>query len=487
MLAFLPALSLAAYWGGGEILLVMCALSTPLIYALTGGFGRLSPTSVTDMDRPASAVDVARDFLEIAQHTGQTTACFQIEINGLTAIGKTFGRSRADEAQQVLKTRIAATLRQTDHVFQTGDTRFTVLIAPGFRLKLDSLLDLAKRLRDAAEDPISVAGTGQYVAICIGIASSLNFGRNVTADTWLDSASQALEDALESGTATTRVWSDKVSRRQRTQRDLHQDVAKALDTGQVQAYFQPQVSVRSGDVTGMEAFARWDHPVRGVLPAAEFLQAFAESGQMARLGQTILAQTLAALQGWDQAGLSVPTVSINLSATDLRNPDLPGQIATTLDRHNMLPHRLIVDVPETILSASLDDVFHRTLKAISDAGCGIDLDAFGTGPSRIALLPNLYVQRLKIGRGLIQGADLSDDKQRILGALIALADGLDLPSLGVGVETVGEHGVLRELGCGFAQGYLFAAPAPHSEITDWLANRQGQADPKGGPHLRRVK
>ncbi|WP_299784481.1 bifunctional diguanylate cyclase/phosphodiesterase [uncultured Marivita sp.] len=487
MLAFLPAISLAAYWGGGEVLLVFCALLTPLVYALTGGFGQMSDGGRTDLEDTASVEEVAEDFLAMALHNGQTTACLQLRISGLDAISDAFGPTRADEARDVIETRLTSALRQSDHVFRSGDCQFTLLIAPGFRLKLDSLLDLAKRLRLAAEEPISINGVSQYVTVNIGIASSLNFGRNVTADIWLDSAIQALTDAVESGTPTTRVWSDKLSRRHKARRDLQDDIAGALDAGQIQAFFQPQVSVRTGDVTGMEALARWDHPTRGILPAAAFLPAAMETGQMVRLGQSVVIRALNALQTWDGAGLSVPTISVNLSEAELLDPDLPDHIAVALDRSGVLAHRLVLEISETVLRGSNDDISQRNLIALSEIGCAIDLDNFGTGTCGVSQLQSVPFQRLKIDRQLVMGSDLSEDRQRILSAIIGLADRLEMQTVGCGVETLGEHGVLRDLGCGHAQGFLFAEPGSAGDIGAWLAERQGREEPANGVRLRRVK
>lgn len=487
MLAFLPALCLCAYWAGGEVLLVLCALATPLIYALTGGFGQLA--AIREFDpRPRPSLDIiAQQFLEVAQHNGQTTACFQIEIGGLDDILRTLGRSAADEARHVLEARMVSTLREADHVSQTGDTRFTVLIAPGFRLKLDNLLDLGKRLRHAAEEPLSVSGTTQYVSLCIGIASSLNFGRNVTARTWLVSATQALDDAIDTGVSATRVWSDKLSRKHQIRRDLQNDVVSALDAGHVQAFFQPQVNVRTGDITGMEALARWDHPTRGMIPASGFLKAIEDSGQMQRLGKTILSQALVALQAWDAAGFDIPTVSVNFSDGELRNPDVPDHIKSELDRLGILAHRLVIEVRESVVANGTDDIARRTLVSLAETGCRIDLDNFGQGSLPLAQLQQFPIQRVKIDKSMVRGADISEAKRRMLGAILGVTERLDLQALGEGVETVGEHGVLRELGCAFAQGFLFKEPASASDIAQWLAKEQARDDPTHAAHLRRVK
>ncbi|MFA8386393.1 MAG: EAL domain-containing protein [Pelagibaca sp.] len=487
MLAFLPAICLAAYWGGGEVLLVLCALGTPLVYAVFGGFGRWSGPSELDHLRGPSLDSVAQDFLEIARHNGQTTACFQIALPDLEQIRHHFGPEAAQEARDLIASRLRTSLRGSDYVFDSGDTRFTVLIAPGFRLRLDNLLEVGKRLRDSAETPLSIAGTTQTLTACIGIASSLNFGRNVTAETWLGSASEALEDAVLTGTGATRLWSDRLSRKHQSRHALQHDIVTALDRGCIQAFYQPQVNVRSGAVIGMEAFARWDHPTQGLLTAAEFLPAMRDSQQMTRLGRTMFLQAVTALQAWDDAGLDVGTVSINLSDDELRDPDLSNRIAGDLDRCGLPAHRLVFDIPDYVIAPGTDDVIRRNLRAMADLGCSFDLEGFGAGGCSVMAVQQAPVTRLKLDKSLVHGVAASEDKLAALHAVLSVSERLDLPALATGVETIEEHGVLRDLGCSFAQGFLFGQPASVADTTVWLTERQGLQDHPSGSQLRRVK
>jgi diguanylate cyclase (GGDEF)-like protein len=487
MLAFLPALCLAAYWGGGEPLLVFCALVIPLVYALTGLFA----PSTQDKQDPGvmrSIDSVAREFLDMAQHHGQTTACFQMGIDGLDEIASQFGDTAADEARKLLATRLSSVLREKDALFPVGDRRFAVLISPGFRLKLDTQLALAKRLRDVAEEPLSLCGTTRFVSVNIGIASSLTFGRNATAERWLTAAVAALDEASATGgTSVTRVWSDKLSKQRQARRDRRQEVLTALDSGQIQAFFQPQVSTRTGEVTGMEALARWDHPTRGWLTPAEFLQDIADGGQMGRLGKSMLRQSLAALQNWDAADFDVPSVSVNLSDIELRNPDLVVHITEELDHHGVPPARLAIEVLETVMTIDMDDVICRNLAGLAELGCRIDLDDFGTGHASITALRRFPIKRVKVDQSFVQGCDRNEDTRRMLTAILSLTEKLGLDAIAEGVEAVAEHGVLRDLGCRFAQGFLFAEPASAADITDWLAAEGVRNRAPDNPRLRRVK
>lgn len=487
MLAFLPAVCLTAFWVGGEHLLVLCALAIPLIYAAFGGIGLWADRMPPGDPRPQDVQAVAREFLQIAQHNGQTTACLQIALPALERIIERFGADHAAEARTVIQSRIRSTLRAHDHVFEDGATRFTVLISPGYRLRLDNLLDLGKRIRAAVEAPFLLEGTTHCPSAAIGIASSLNFGRNVTAESWMHSATEALNEALLTGEGSTRLWSDRLSRLHKSRHDLRSEITSALDQGRVQAVFQPQVNLRTGAVCGMETFARWDHPTRGMLTASEFLATARDRHQMSRLGRTIFLQATTALRGWDAAGFDVKTISLNMSEDELRDPELAARIKGDLARCDLAAHRVILEIPSALLAKPTDVVFQRNLGTLADLGCGLDLDGFGIDAASPVAIQQSPVTRLKLDRALIKGIDQSNDQKRALHAVLGICERLDLAAVATGVETLEESGVLRELGCGYAQGHLFASPAPAAEIQSWLSKEQTEKPQPAGTRIRRVK
>lgn len=486
MLAFLPALCLSAYWTGGELFLVSISLFVPLLYAATGGFGASLRAPHDDVDHAPSLKDIADDFLKIAQHNGQTTACFQLAVTGFEDIARTLGEEAAEDARKLIKDRMLSTLRSGDYVFQTGENRYVVLISPGFRLKLDSLIDLGKRLRSAVEDPIFVAGATRYLSVSIGVASSLNFARNATVATWLASSAQALGEATANGPTSMRIWSEKLSHASQARRTLRVDLSKALAKGEIQAHFQPQISVRTGEVIGMEALARWQHPVRGTIGPSEFLRALHDSGEMEQLCKIMLAQALSALRTWDEAGFVVPSVSINMASVELRNPTLADHIAKELDRFGLPAHRLGIEVMEDVI-CDANDVIRRNLSTLAKTGCRIDLDDFGTGQTSIATLQDLPIQRIKIDQRFVKGAHADVQRKKTLSVIVRMAHQLGFETLAEGVETVAQCGVLQDLGCEFAQGFLWAKAMERDACLAWLQDQQPKRSMAATATIRRVK
>ena len=166
--------------------------------------------------------------------------------------------------------------------------------------------------------------------------------------------------------------------------------------------------------------------------------------------------------------MAVETVGINFSAQDLSNPKLYDKIAWELDRFNMAPRRLCIEVLESVIAVSAEDVITRNVIQLAQLGCQIDLDDFGTGHSSISTLRRLPVSRLKIDRSFVARADLDAEQQKMVATILMMSERLGLTSLAEGVETVGEHAILAQLGCHYVQGFGIAKPMPLNETVAWM-------------------
>ena len=484
VLAFLPALCLAAYWAGGEMLLILCALTAPLLHATTGGFGGDRAGTALSLARP-SAEAAAERLLDQATARGQVAACLQLDLHGLDEVARTLGDAAVEDARTLILDRLTTQLREGDLVFQTGETRVLVLLAPSHRLRLDAALEVAKRLRAAVEEPVALNGTTRFLTVATGLCLTSALAPGATPTDWIDAAAQALAEAQANGPSATRAWSARLSRRRKARACLRDELRVALDTGQIQAFFQPQIAGRGGRVTGVEALARWDHPKLGLVAPGEFLRALEESGQMDRLGATMLVQSLAALQRWDMAGLDIPAVSVNFCAGELRNPALPDKVKWELDRFGLTPQRLGIEVLESVVADLGDGVMRRNLCKLAGMGCRIDLDDFGTGHASITTLQRFPVQRVKIDRSFVSGVDRNEEARRMLAAILGMAERLRLETVGEGVETVEEQSVLCELGCNHLQGFLVSEPMPLDEVEPWVMRRQEAMPTTAQPDARR--
>lgn len=482
------ALVLATHWYGlrGGAVFALFAVPVLLLRRLDDAqrlrrLRALGPAGAgSGRDRIVARLDAG---LSSGAILGKSTACLVMAVDDLALLTDRFGPAAPAAIHRRTGDRIAGVLRDGDMVSALDDGRHAIAFAPTQRMNLESLIALSTRLRAAMAEPFSIDAMSVPVSVSVGFCLADRApARSGTA--LLAAAECALDHALGQGAGSIRAYSEDVARAATTQESLRLSAGAALEQGEIVAWFQPQICTDTGTVSGFEALARWIHPTLGVLPPARFLPALAEAGQSRRLGEVMLFHALSALRGWDKAGFSVPTVSVNFSQDDLRDPLLADRLSWELDRFDIPPQRLNIEILETVMSETPDDVVARNIVALSRLGCGIDLDDFGTAHASISSLRRFAVSRLKIDRSLVAGVDSSADQRRIVSAILSMAGPLDLQVLAEGVETSGEHAMLAQLGCSHVQGYVIARPMPQDETLIWLAGRQQARQAAAGPGRR---
>lgn len=471
-LAFLPALALAGFWLGGEPLLIAVAFGLPAVLLLTGNFatppvGDGAAPSYADVVNSITANKMADTALAQARSASLASGCILVEVDGLEEIAQRGGDAAAEAMRDLALNRLRNTVRRDDRAVRMSDNRFLILLAPSIRLDLESLLQMATRLQTAVEEPASLENSMRYLSASIGFCGSPRLPDHATGTQMLEAAHVALNEAINNGPSAIRAWSENMRAAHKEQQNLKTEVDRALANGQIQPWFQPQICTSTGNISGAEALARWIHPERGIVPPAQFLRVLEDSGRMENLGEVILQHSLTALRSWDQAGLDIPRVSVNFSDSELRSPNLVQKIQWELDRFGLTPQRLGIEVLETVIAGSPEGIVARNIVALGELGCHIDLDDFGTGHASITALRKFRVHRLKIDRSFVTRVDRDEDQHRMLAAVLGMADRLGLETLAEGVESVGEHALLSQLGCDHVQGFGIARPMPGDKIIDW--------------------
>ena len=284
----------------------------------------------------------------------------------------------------------------------------------------------------------------------------------------------ALTDAQRTGPSGIRAYSAEIRRKTEARHDLRNAAAAALENGQVQPWFQPQISTDTGKVSGFEVLARWNHPVYGLIAPDDFLPVMEHAGLLERLGQVMLYHALTALKAWDNAGADVPCIGVNFATDELRNPALVDKIRWELDRFDLAPDRLCVEILESVVTDNPDETVTRNIAGLGALGCRIDLDDFGTGHASVASIRRFAVSRIKIDRSFVMKADRDPEQQRLVGAILTMAERLGIETLAEGVETVGEHALLAQLGCDHVQGFGIGRPMPFDQTLDWIAAHESK-------------
>ncbi|MDZ7905605.1 MAG: bifunctional diguanylate cyclase/phosphodiesterase [Cypionkella sp.] len=471
-IVFIPAISLAAFWLGGESSLLAAALGLPMVLAILGAMR---------LDRDARAA-VQSDHLALRNHVverldellqnlpfdGKHTACLVVQFDGADQFLARHGRAAESKVLARSAERICAALRDGDTVARLEGGGFAVALAPAHRLDLETVVQLAARLQAAISAPVEIDAVRRYVSCSVGFCLSSR-APAPTGTALLEAAQVAADEARRNGPGALRVFAPEMARTRADHDALRAELEYALDEGQIRAHFQPQVSTDTGAITGFEALARWYHPSKGLLGPAVFLPLIEAAGLSERLGEVMLQNALAALVRWDGQNLNIPAVSVNLSAEELRNPRLADKIKWELDRFDLNPNRLCVEVLENVVSASDDDVIVANIAALSRLGCGIDLDDFGTGHASITSIRRFAIRRLKIDRSFVTRLDEDRAQQRMISAILSMAERLELATLAEGVETAAEHAMLAQLGCNDVQGFGIARPMPIEETAGWIA------------------
>lgn len=474
--ALLPAAMLVAYWAGGERGMVSFAVLVPIIAVLMPF--KTNHHSSADVCRgfgtAQDILDHLDQILERRVASGQTTACFLIAFDDPDRMLWQHQPTAMAEVSRRTAERLADTTRQGDMVAVLDEKTIAVALGSVRRLDLEAAVQIASRLRKVSILPLVVAERTLHPSVSIGFCRADQSpgpdGRHL-----LDAARCALDEAALDGPGAIRSFQPQMTGRRADRTALRGGLEQALDAGQIRPWFQPQVCADTGRITGFEALARWHHPDRGILSPAEFLPLVEEAGLFTRLGEVILYGALSALSRWDKAGLDIAQISVNFSATELSAPNFAEHLKWELDRFNLAPARLTLEVLESVASQGGDNIIALSLAQCAKLGCGVDLDDFGTGQASIANIRRFSIRRVKIDRSFVTRVDTDPDQKQVVAAILGLCDRLGVQTVAEGVETPGEHATLAQLGCQHVQGFGIARPMAMEETFGWIErHRRGQ-------------
>jgi len=290
----------------------------------------------------------------------------------------------------------------------------------------------------------------------IGIAVFPDDGRD--AETLIRNADAAMYHAKELGRANYQFFTEQMNQAASRRLQIENDLRRALGKGELRVHFQPIVDVASGRVAAHEALARWQHPLRGLVQPAEFIQLAEESGQILKIGEWVLAEAcrwntfIGARDGGELQ------IAVNLSARQFNDPQLPKMVARALKESGLPPRLLELEITESTAMQQTDTAL-RTLKRLKQIGVSIAIDDFGTGYSSLSYLRRFPVDKVKIDRSFITELPGDRDQGAIVSAIVALAHALQIQVVAEGVETEEQREFLRSCGCDFIQGYLAGKPA----------------------------
>ncbi|MEP5759177.1 MAG: GGDEF domain-containing phosphodiesterase [Litoreibacter sp.] len=466
-----------AYFFEATIALLCVSVLSPLtlLFAVTRSRTHLNLKSQLDLSDSHTLIQVLNDALkDDAQIT--PAACIVFRVDDLQDIKAEMGSQALSTIRGHITEHLLSLLRRGDHVAYVGDNQFSVALTHLRSPELGGTLALIKRIQKGCETPVLIDSRNLHISLSAGFCLSQD-ARITTGEKMLEAAKHALADASRHSPGGIRAFSDKTPQIVSQCGPSNDEINTAIVAGQITAWFQPQVSADTGKVTGMEALARWAHPTRGIIPSSEFIPSFVASHHMEALSENMLHHSLKAARNWDKAGIDVPSVSVNFSTQELQNPSLIERIKWDVDRFDLAPNRLTVEILETAVSNTADEIISRNIRALHSSGFNIDLDDFGTGHASIANIRRFAVDRVKIDRSFITHADDDPEQQRVISAIIGMAEHLGVGTIAKGIETLSERGMLSQLGCSHLQGFAIARPMPFEDTIEWLKQQSATIPP----------
>jgi len=399
--------------------------------------------------------------LQRVGRTPSAMAVLFIDLDGFKPINDSFGHAAGDVVLREVGSRLLELAGPSGTAARVGGDEFLLLVPqPG---SADGAAAVAQQALEVLARPYKLPNRGEVKLSCsIGIALFPEHGSTAKL---IANADAAMYAAKRTGGSTYAFFEARMDLDVREQVELQTELRLALERQQLRLYYQPKIHAASGQVTGVEALIRWDHPLRGLMSPEVFIPVAERFGLIGHIGNWVIEESCRQIRQWLDLGLRM-RVAVNLSMHQLRQDDLVPRIRRALDAHRVDPALLTFEITESVAMEDTQATM-RSFGHLARIGASLSIDDFGTGYSSLAYLRKLPARQLKIDRGFVADIEHSSDALAVVDAVIKLAHALGLKVVAEGVETERQRDVLLGLRCDELQGYLFARPMPAQMLTVW--------------------
>jgi diguanylate cyclase (GGDEF)-like protein len=401
-----------------------------------------------------------------SQRRGRGAGVLYLDLDRFKLVNDTLGHHVGDELLMQVARSLKDCVRRDDTVARLGGDEFAVVIADLARP--DDAAIVAQKILDSFASPFDLGGRETFITASIGVATYPSDGER--AEALLKCADAAMYRAKESSRNAFCFYTTEMNARAASKLQLNTDLRRALERREFLLHYQPKVDLATGNMIGMEALLRWQHPERGMVSPLEFIPALEESGLIVAVGDWVVAEACRQMRDWSHAGLEPTPVAVNLSARQFRRRDLDQVIRRQLAEHGLPPALLELEITESSLMEDPKDAI-RQLQALREAGLRISVDDFGTGYSSLSYLTRLPLSTLKIDRAFVSAAITEAGSAAIVKMVIDMAHRLNFDVVAEGIETDRHVQFLRAHGCTQGQGYHFGRPIPASVMAPRMKRR----------------
>jgi diguanylate cyclase (GGDEF)-like protein len=424
-------------------------------------------------NRRAFIEELARAFAGVARGDPPFAVHF-VDLDGFKDINDTQGHAAGDALLKVVAERLGAAIRAGDRVARFGGDEFAILQTDVRESSAAGVL--AGKMIEALNAPYSIEGVGLHVTASIGVA--LPSDEVVGPDAILVQADLALYRAKDGGRACFRFYSGELDQQVHLRVNLAEELRAAIGREELELHYQPQVEIRSGQIVGLEALVRWNHPTRGLLMPSIFVPIAERTGGIIALGQWVLARACRQLRQWENDGLSVPRLAVNVSGAQLKRPaEFERHVAESFALWGIRRDAIELELTESVLM-EVTEKQSDTLERLKHLGASIAIDDFGTGFSSLKYLTTYPVRRLKIAHDLVAGITSDSRSAVVVRSTIRLALDLGIEFIAEGVERADQARFLLDAGCEYAQGYYYGRPM-RADLVSRLLSRQSPVSVEG--------
>jgi diguanylate cyclase (GGDEF)-like protein/PAS domain S-box-containing protein len=409
--------------------------------------------SLTNLPNRLNLYERLKMAINLARRNDQQMAVMLLDLDRFKSINDTLGHNVGDELLVEVASRLAGAVRQTDLVSRLGGDEFVVVLTA-----IDSPSDAAEvagKIINTVSAPYVVNGhdlrTSTSIGICVYPIDATEISDLIR------NADVAMYHAKDMGRGNFQFFTGEMNQSAMRRQAIEAALRTALQNEQFVLYYQPQLDLRSGRLTGVEALIRWQHPERGMVSPADFIPVAEETGLITPIGRWALREACRQMKAWQDAGINGITVSVNLSAVEFQDKDLLDSVKAILAETGLPPGSLDLEVTETMAMASPNDAI-ATMRKLSEIGVTLSIDDFGTGYSSMSYLKIFPIHHLKIDRSFVKDIEVDANDADICDVTVLLAHKLGLSVVAEGVETAEQLKFLLSIGCDIIQGYLLSKP-----------------------------